>query len=357
MPLKIVVNRKKTKGKNLYIRGSYLGVAVDQSSGTDRHAVARAIQKRIEGEIERGEHRSQKPPESDRRQPTFLSAAVAYMEAGKSRRYIKPLVEHFGETPLAQIDQAAIDNAAMTLYPRVSNATRNAYVHTPVSAILHHAGIELRIKRPPGAKGRVIKDWLRPEDAFGIIDAADTIDPEFAALLTFLLYTGPRIGGALNLERDDVRLEEGAAWARPQKGQSPMEVKLNEQVRTRLARHMASNEDRRRVFRWRYGGHLKFLLIRAKLAHLGIHCPPRRPTPWKEPPNRLKWVTFHIWRHTWATWMRKYAGATVDDLVDTHNWKDPRSARRYVHATFAGAWDFADKLPTPSVGKTREIKR
>jgi integrase len=353
MPLKIVPPRHKM-AKNLYIRGSHLGVAVDQSSGTNRHSLARSIKKRIEEQIERGEYRTQKPPESDRREPTFLSAAIAYMEAGKSKRYIRRLLAHFGETPLSQIDQAAIDNAAMTLYPRVSNASRNAYVHTPVSAILHHANLDIRVRRPPGAKGRVIKDWLRPEDAFGIIDAADAIDAEFGALLTFLLYTGPRIGGALNLEREDVRLEDGAAWARPQKGQSPMEIKLNEQVRARLAKHLAVIADRRRVFRWHYGGHLKFLLIRAKLAYLLLACPVRRPTPWKEPPNRLKWVTFHIWRHTWATWMRKYAGATVDDLVDTHNWKDRRSAQRYVHATFDGAWDFADKLPSPNAGKIRE---
>src|SRR5262244_2450447 len=98
------------------------------------------------------------------------------------------------------------------------------FTQSDASAILHHANLDIRVRRPPGAEGRVIKDWLRPEDAFGIIDAADAIDAEFGALLTFLLYTGPRIGGALNLVREDVRLEEGAAWARPQKGQSPMEI-------------------------------------------------------------------------------------------------------------------------------------
>jgi integrase len=180
--------------------------------------------------------------------------------------------------------QAAIDSAAMALYPNVTNATRNAYVYTPVSAILHHAGIKMRVTRPPGAKGRIVKDWIRPEDAFGIIDAADTVDPELGALLTFLLYTGPRIGGALNLEREDVRLDESTAWARPQKRQSPMEVRLNDQLRARLEKHLKTIEDRRRMFRWHYGGHLKYLLVRAKLGYLGIKCPVRRPV--------------HIWRHT-----------------------------------------------------------
>jgi integrase len=142
-----------------------------------------------------------------------------------------------------------------------------------------------------------------------------------------------------------VRLEESSAWARPQKGQAHNDVKLVDELKERLAKHLAVIE-RRRVFRWHYGGHLKYLLVRAKLTYLGIHCPVRRPVGWHEPPNRLKWLTFHIWRHTFATWMRKYGGATVQDLKDTGNWKDERSVQRYIHATFDGAWDFADKLPT-----------
>src|SRR5262249_11474244 len=62
----------------------------------------------------------------------------------------------------------------------------------------------------------------------------------------------------------------------------------------------------------------------------------RRPVPWRKPEHRLKWVTFHSFRHTWATWMRRYAKATIDDLVDSNNWKDRRSAARYVHAAAEG---------------------
>ena len=47
-------------------------------------------------------------------------------------------------------------------------------------------------------------------------------------------------------------------------------------------------------------------------------------------------------------------GATTEDLVDTGNWKDRCSAQRYVHATFDGAWHFADKLPTRKSGSTKK---
>ena len=42
MPLKLVYGRKKTKAGNIYIRGSYLGIRVDKSSGTNRGRVAGA---------------------------------------------------------------------------------------------------------------------------------------------------------------------------------------------------------------------------------------------------------------------------------------------------------------------------
>ena len=75
MPLKIFKGRK-AKSPNLYIRGSYLGVAVDQSTKTDRHSVAKNILKLIEREIESGEF------EKVSRSPTFLEASIGYLQAG-----------------------------------------------------------------------------------------------------------------------------------------------------------------------------------------------------------------------------------------------------------------------------------
>ena len=103
MPLKIVTGRNK-KTTALYIRGSYLGVAVDKSCRTDRRSVARQLLKRLEGEIERGEYPARRLP-ADKEERTFLTAAIAYMEAGKRKRYVAPLIKYFGDTPLAEIDQ------------------------------------------------------------------------------------------------------------------------------------------------------------------------------------------------------------------------------------------------------------
>jgi integrase len=221
MPLKLVAARNK-KTKNFYIRGSYLSVPVDKSCRTDRRSIARTKLKQLEGEIERAEYPPRQLPQT-KSEPTFLSAAVAYLEAGKRKRYVAPLMKYFGQTPLSQIDQAAIDQAAIALVPNGKPATRNVYIYTPVSAILHHAAVNITIRRPKGFKGRVITDWLVPEDAFGIL-AAHKFDREFGTLLTYLLYTGSRIGAALDLRREDVQLEKSLAWARSQKGQPHMDI-------------------------------------------------------------------------------------------------------------------------------------
>ncbi len=350
MPLKIIGPRN-SKTKNLYIRGSYLGIAVDKSCGTDKRSIAQSILKRIEREIELGEY--QKPKIAAPSAPTFLSAAIAYMEAGRRKRYVAKLIKHFGETPLDQIDQAAIDQAAIALYPNAGNATRNAAVYTPVSAIVHHAGVDIKLKRPKGAKGRVVTDWLRPEDADAIIKAADQISAEFGTLLRALLYTGLRLGEVLDRWRwEDLNLDEGAAWTRREKGGVESDAKLRPDLVASL-RLLRPSEGQGRVFRFHQGGHLKHMLTRAKLAALGLPCPARRPVGWRTPENRLVWVNFHTFRHTWATWMRRYGGLDTKGLVATRNWRDERSASRYAHAVTSEEWSRVELLP--AVGNIRGV--
>jgi integrase len=347
VPLKIIAARN-AKTKNLYIRGSYLGVTVDASCRTDRRSVAHAMLKRLEGAIERGEYPPKEAAVSSE-QPTFLSAAVAYMESGHRRKYVAKLIKHFGDTPLSEIDQAAVDAAAVAIHPHAGPGTRNACVYTPMSAILHHAGIEIKLRRPRGAKGRVVTDWLTQDDAFGIIEAAERFDGEYALLLKFLLYTGVRLGAALNLQREDVQSDQRMAWIRHQKGQPASNVLLREDLRDALVEHLRDH-NRQRVFRFHQGGHLRHLLLRAKLGYLGIYCPARRTGEWRPSAYRLSWVNHHTFRHTWATWMRQ-AGVDVLGLVATGNWRDPKTAARYAHAVPRDEWGKVDRLP--SLGKTR----
>jgi integrase len=352
MPLSL---RPPRKGKtpNFEIRGTYLGCRVEVSSGTDRRSVARKQLRKIEACIE--EHGKYPAPEikPDPGQPTFLSAAVAYLQAGGSRRHVAGLIKYFRETPIDDIDQAAIDEAARILHPDVLPVTLNGYVYTPVSAILHHAGRKITVKRPKGYKGKPVTRFLLPPDAFAILEAATAIDAEMGRLLTFLLYTGCRIGEALALKWENVDLAQRLAYIETSKNDDPRSMKLRQNVCDLLAPHSNAAG---RVFRFKQGGYRNFIFLNAKVTACGL-APVARPRPGEKmvvPPHRLDWVTFHTFCHTWATWMRRFGGADVQGLVATNRWRDARSAARYTHVDAHQEWDRVDALPDAGWGNDGE---
>ena len=157
MPLKLILPRAGMS-KNWRIRGTYLRERVDQTTVTPDKKLATKILAKVRDDIERGAF-------SRPGAPTFADAALKYIEAGGEERFVLRLADHFGETPLARIDQAAVDAAALALYPRATPATRNRQVYSPVSAILKAAGAADGLKRPKGARGTRRLFWLTPEQA------------------------------------------------------------------------------------------------------------------------------------------------------------------------------------------------
>lgn len=340
MPLKLFRPRPG-KTPNWTIRGSYMRVAVDRSSGTSRRSAADRELKRIETAIERGEYPPKPPVKAA---PTFLSASVAYLKAGGSKRGLKLLIHHFGETPLDEIDQDAIDAAALLLYPNVQPITRNGYVYTPVSAVLHHAGVNITVRRPKGYKGKARTLFLLPPDAFAIIKAADLVDAEMGRLLRFLLYTGCRVGEALALRWERVSLADRLGYIETSKNGDARTVKLRNELCVLLEPHQRAAG---KVFRFHQGGHRNFIFLNAKVTACGLPAVkrPKRREKMQIPPYRYSWVTFHTFCHTWATWMRRYGGADTHGLVGTGRWRDERSARRYTHTAASEEWDRVDLLP------------
>ncbi|UFS77175.1 site-specific integrase [Tardiphaga sp. 37S4] len=315
---------------------------MDRSAGSPKKAVAERELKKLEGRIERGEY-PEKPQQPGA--PTFLSAAIAYMKAGRSSRYVGRLIEHFKDTPLHEIDQSAINEAAVTLYPSVSPATRNVAVYTPVSAILHHAGIEIVVQRPKGYKGNAKTLWLSPPDAFAIIKAANALDPEMGRLLSFLLFTGCRIGEALALDWRGVSLDQRTAYIEKSKNEDPRTVRMKPELCALLEPHKRQSG---KVFRFHQGGHRNFIFLNAKVTACGLPAVarPKKGERQQVPPYRFSWVTFHTFCHTWATWMRMFGGADVQGLVSTGRWRDERSAKRYTHTVAHQEWDRTDLLPS-----------
>lgn len=334
---------KAGRSPNWRIRGAYLGVHVDESTGTPNEALARRIFAARKSEIERGRVSGpvETSPPTPQVGPTFLSAAIAYVEAGGEDRFIgrydettqrwSGLIAHFGETPLVEITQESINAAAMKLLPHGTPQTRNRQIYTPISAVMKTTGIERKIKRPKGWRGSKRVTWLWPKQAFALFKAADARDMEFGIFLRVLTYTGMRLGECTGMTIDLLKISESFAYVPVTKNGEPRGVHLPPVTVAALANHPRGlDRAGERVFRFQKCGRLYMWLDEA-LAVAGIDLPPR--------------TGFHVLRHTWATWMRRYGGLDTRGLVGTGAWADEKSAARYEHVVATEEARRADLLP------------
>jgi integrase len=90
-----------------------------------------------------------------------------------------------------------------------------------------------------------------------------------------------------------------------------------------------------RVFRFHKGGHI-YSLLTAAAARAEITLPERQ--------------AFHLFCHTYATWMRRYGGLDTRGLVATQRWKDRKSADRYEHVVVSEEARKALLLPVAGRG-------
>ncbi|MGB6967367.1 MAG: tyrosine-type recombinase/integrase, partial [Xanthobacteraceae bacterium] len=261
----------------------------------------------------------------------FAAAAAAYIKAGGDNRFMAPLIKHFGPTPLTDISQVVIDNAAAEIYPEATPATRNRQVYTPMVAVLRRAGIERRFKRPLGWKSPKGVSWLEPAQAFAVLAAADAIDAEFGLFLRLLCYTGMRLGEALSVRLAQVDLEGQKIYLLKTKNSDTRRVHLTPELVVALANHPRGLNREGRLIRFHASGHLRDMLTSAMEA-AGVSFPPRQRG-------------FHLFRHTWATWMRRYGGLDTSGLLETGAWRDRSSAARYEHLDATEEAQKANLLP------------
>jgi integrase len=311
MPLKLFPPRQ---GWSPYwrIRGTYLRCYVNRSTGAREKALAEKFRKKLERDIESGA--------LARSEGTgFAAAAAAYMKAGGDPRFLAPLIKHFAHTPLDQIDQVQLDNAAADIYPQATASTRNRQVYTPMVAVLRRAGIERRFKRPKGWQSPKSVSWLEPTQAFSIFTAADAIDAEFGLFLRLLCYTGMRLSEALSIKLSQVDLEGQNIYLPKTKNSDARRVHLTPDLVVALANHPRglNRNPAQRLIRFQVSGHLRDMLTSA-IGATGLSFPRRQRG-------------FHLFRHTWATWMRRYGGLDTSGLLETGAWRDRSSAARYEH--------------------------
>jgi integrase len=377
MPLKLIPPRPG-KTPNYTVRGTYLRVYVERTAGTPEKKLAGQVLKGIERAIERGEYAATpKPVLEATRPPTFADAALAYLRAGGEAKYLSDIIELTGahalrDKLLTEIDQIAIDNAARALYPDAPATTTNRQFYTPVSAVMKRAGIEREVKRPKGWRGSKATEWLEPEQAFPLIDAAYELEPEFGLFCLTLLYTGMRLGEPIKSRLRDLKLGEALLYVPSTKNDDPRPVHLPpvlvEAFRDqppRMGRPRkadgeplakgAAGQSRRdvgvpfldrdpdeKLFRFHIGGRLRKLLALA-MKNAGLKFARRQGG-------------FHLFCHTYGTWMTRYGELDTYGLVRTKRWKDPASADRYNHTMASPEARRADLMPVRNPGNIRGMK-
>jgi integrase len=379
MPLKLIPPRPG-KTPNYAIRGTYLRVYVDRTAGTPDKQLATQALKDIKRSTERGDYAAKaEPAVKAPLSQTFADAALAYLRAGGEGKYLSPIIEATGkhalrDRPLTEIDQIAIDNAASALYPGAPATTTNRQFYTPVSAVLKRAGIERKIKRPKGWRGSKATEWLEPEQAFPPIDAAYEVEPEFGLFCLTLLYTGMRLGDPIKVKLRDLKLGEALLYVPDTKNGEPRPVHLPPVVvqafrdqPPRMARprkapgvalaNGAAGQSRRsagmpfldrnpdeKLFRFHIGGRLRKLLANA-MKRAGLKFQRRQGG-------------FHLFCHTYGTWMTRYGDLDTYGLVRTGRWRDPDSADRYNHTIASPEARRADLMPGAKIrGKSGELQR
>jgi len=262
------------------------------------------------------------------------------LEGGGSKRYLNKVIAYFGTTPLARLDQDAIDRGARTLYPNVSNSTRIRQFYGPVSAVLRHAAKRgwcstPIIERPKTPKPRIRS--LKLDEANRLIDAcADHLRP----LVIFLIYTGARAGEALWLDWRDVDLDRGHVTFPKTKNGDPRGVPLPQRVIDALTKLPHRTGE---VFRRPDG-----------LAYQRPHdeddenrsAGSRIKTAFRGACRRAGIKDFHPHdcRHVFATWHYAY-NRDLTALMKLGGWSNIKSVSRYTHANVDEFRSTMDRLP------------
>jgi integrase len=341
MPLRLV---RRAKSPYWIIRGTIRRCRVEESTGTVDRKRAEEIRAKREAEL------LDEYVFGRRATATFAEAALSYLQNGGSTRFMAAVVTHFGTTPLAHVDQEALDRGARKLLPHAAPATRNRQFYTPASAVLHHAALRgwcprPLIQRPEQGPDRV--RWIAIEEADRLIaSASEHLKP----LLIFLLYTGARAGEALWLDWRYVHLGRAQVTFPTTKNGEPRGVPLHPRVVAALA---ALPHREAEVFRRPDGQPYH----RPKADASDTSAGSRIATAFAGACRRAGITDFspHDCRHTWATWHYQ-ANRDLGALQRLGGWKTVRMVLRYAHTNVSELSNSINALPGGNLGEAPNHK-
>jgi len=331
MPLRL--KRYEARGPNWYLRGSVRGINIFETTGTDDRQAAEAIRIKRESEI------LDRSVFGRGASLTFAEAAVSYLEQGGEARFLgvenvktgkwSGLIGHFGNKPLCSIGQEQADEAAKALYPGTTAATRKRQAYAPLMAVLNHAA-ERGWLNVPKIKAPRVKEvqvqWATPEYVAKLLPHCT---PRLRRFVMVIVYTGARLSEALRVDWDrDVDLA----------GRHLTLVRTkNGKMRTchipdPLFHELLKVPERDRtgpMFEW--------------AGKCAVHRPLRNACE----AAGLAYLSPHkLGRHTYATWLRRYAKRDLKGLQQDGGWDSINAVARYAHVVPGETAIAVDLLPS-----------
>lgn len=341
MPLKLF--RDLRRSPNWYVRGSVRGEAVYETTGTDDRKAAEAIRIKREASI------LTRSIFGRRATVSFAEAAASYLEQGGEARFLgrenpetgkwSGLIGHFMTTPLCDIDQEAADAAAAKLYPGTAAATRKRQCYIPLIAVLNHAA-DRKWLNPPRITAPKVKEqpteWATPEYVAKLLPHCA---PRLRRFVVLIVYTGARLAEALRVDWDkDIDLAGRHLTLRRTKNGKMRTCHIPDPLLIELS---DVPEDIRHgpLFEWKDKTSLRRPLMnackRANLPYLTIH---------------------QLGRHTYATWLRRYAKRDLKGLQHDGGWDSIQSVARYAHVVAGETAEAVAKLPSVQSACSAELK-
>jgi integrase/recombinase XerD len=187
---------------NEYVRGTVRKQSVFESTGTDDKKAAEAIRIKREARLLADSIHGKEST------ITFFEAAVSYMAAGGSPRFLGEeiggkwtlLLGHFETRVLHTVTQDDLNAAADKLYPNTQYDTRNRQCFTPFIAVWNHAlpDSPRKWKRPKKPKGtnvkrlKPVRAGTKPVSYDRASEFVLAMSPANAMVMTGLFYTGMR---------------------------------------------------------------------------------------------------------------------------------------------------------------------
>lgn len=308
MPLKI-----KRRGRIWHYSGTVAGRRLRGTTGT----IDKTIAERIAAEVERAEWR--RDLDGPGAELTMAQAFIAYLDSGKSDRFMVPLADHFKDTLVRNLTPESIRQAANKIYPGANPATWNRQVIKPTQAAINYCAalgwcMKISVKRfpeNPKKKKAATAAWVQ---AFATQATNDEL-MELAALCLFMFGTGARISEACRITWAELNLHEATAAIHMEKPTPwTRTAHLPPIVVAALANIPSNRNPEDLVFGYAGRGSVKDswnnVIKRAGIERLTPHC----------------------CRHGFATTML-HKGFDVKTVADRGGWKDAATVlRTYAHA-------------------------